>query len=36
MLPDNILELYLKGTDTESLIHTLENQYFGYSVIRGY
>lgn len=36
VLPDNILELYLKGTDTESLIHTLENQYFGYSVIRGY
>lgn len=36
VLPDNILELYLKGTDTESLIHTLENHYFGYSVIRGY
>lgn len=36
VLPDNILELYLKGTDTESLIHTLEGSYFGYSVIRGY
>lgn len=36
VLPKNILELYLKGTDTESLIKVLDDHYFGYSIIRGY
>ena len=36
VLPKNILELYLKGTGTESLINVLEDHYFGYSIIRGY
>lgn len=36
VLPKNILELYLKGTETKSLIDVLEDHYFGYSIIRGY
>jgi len=36
VVPENIMELYLKGTSTKSLIQVLEDHYFGYSVIRGY
>lgn len=36
VLPDNFAEMFYSGTDTESQIERLENQYFGYSVIRGY
>lgn len=36
VLPKNIMELYLKGTGTESLINVLDDHYFGYSIIRGY
>lgn len=34
--PDNFIKMYLSGTSGESMIETLENEYFGYSVIRGY
>ncbi|MCD7751926.1 MAG: DUF5702 domain-containing protein [Lachnospiraceae bacterium] len=36
ILPDNFAQMYLNGTDTESILNSLENQYIGYSVIRGY
>ena len=36
VLPDHFAELFYSGTDTESMIELLEDQYFGYSVIRGY
>ena len=36
VVPDRLMEMYLKGTHTESLIDVLEDQYFGYTVIRGY
>lgn len=36
VVPENFLELYLKNTSTETMIRSLEDHYFGYSVIRGY
>ena len=34
--PDNFIEMYLSGTSAESMIEVLEDEYFGYSIIRGY
>lgn len=36
VIPENLIELYLKGTGTDTAIQVLENHYFGYSIIRGY
>ena len=36
VVPDNFMRMYLSGTSTESLVEVLEDEYFGYSVIRGY
>lgn len=36
VLPENIAQIYFSGTNVETLIESLEDQYFGYSVIRGY
>ncbi|MCD7739075.1 MAG: DUF5702 domain-containing protein [Lachnospiraceae bacterium] len=36
ILPDNFAEMYLSGSDAETVINKLESQYIGYSVIRGY
>lgn len=36
VIPENLAELYLKGTGTDTTIQVLENHYFGYSIIRGY
>ena len=34
--PQNFIEMYLSGTSGEATIEALENEYFGYSIIRGY
>lgn len=34
--PENFIEMYLSGTSAESMIEVLEDNYFGYSIIRGY
>lgn len=34
--PENMMEMYIKGTGTDSIIEILEDKYFGYSVIRSY
>lgn len=36
VVPESFVEMYLKNTDTERVIRTIEEHYFGYSVIRGY
>lgn len=36
IVPENIMELFLKGTETENKIEFLEGHYYGYSIIRGY
>ncbi|MCX4307103.1 MAG: DUF5702 domain-containing protein [Acetatifactor sp.] len=36
VVPEALVEGYLGGTGTDSLIEVLEDHYFGYSVIRGY
>lgn len=36
VVPDNFMKMYLSGTKTQSLIEVLEDEYFGYSMIRGY
>lgn len=36
VLPAHFMKLYLSGTSTETMIQKLEDEYFGYSVIRGY
>lgn len=36
IVPDNFMEMFASGTSTETTISSLENSYFGYSVIRGY
>ena len=36
VIPENLVELYLKGTGTDTTIQVLEDHYFGYSIIRGY
>lgn len=36
VVPENFLEMYLKNTSTETTIRSIEDHYFGYSVIRGY
>lgn len=36
VVPENIMEMYIKGTKADSIIEVQENKYFGYSVIRGY
>lgn len=34
--PQNFIEMYLSGTSGEATIEALEDEYFGYSIIRGY
>jgi len=36
VLPKSFMELYLSGTSAEAKIKILEDEYFGYSIIRGY
>lgn len=36
VVPESFLEMYLKNTSTETTIRSIEDHYFGYSVIRGY
>ena len=36
VVPDNIMKMYIEGTKTDSIIETLEDKYFGYTIIRGY
>ncbi len=36
IVPDNFADMFLKGTGAENVQSTIENQYIGYSVIRGY
>ncbi len=36
VVPDNYIQMYLSGTSGEALIEALEDEYFGYSIIRGY
>lgn len=36
VLPDNFAKMFLEGSTVEDGIATIEDEYFGYSVIRGY
>ena len=36
IVPDSIADLFYSGTDTGSVIESVEDRYYGYSVIRGY
>ena len=36
VVPQNFIEMYLSGTSAETTIEVLEDEYFGYSIIRGY
>ena len=36
IVPDYMAQQFLAGSSAESTIQRLENQFFGYSVIRGY
>lgn len=36
VVPENMAEMFLSGSRAESIIESLEDSYFGYSIIRGY
>lgn len=36
IVPENFINMYLTGTDTEAMIQRLDDGSYGYSVIRGY
>ena len=36
IVPENMAEMFLSGSRAESVIESLEDSYFGYSIIRGY
>lgn len=36
IVPENFINMYLTGTDTEAMIQRLDDGFYGYSVIRGY
>lgn len=36
VVPENMAQMFIGGTDAEATIQSLEENYFGYSIIRGY